>query len=624
MKTLPAASERPVVSTEDFIECFPWPEDRDGPERPMDFLWHFDLDASIEQIWPYLIDTSSFNRRLGLPPMQFSEKNGRLHGVSDNAGIRMEWEEIPWEWEYGKGLNSARVYSRGFARYVRARYILEDLGAGRIRLYVYFGWIPRGWKGRLILSFGMKQLEKKYRQALNDIVKLIGLKEKMAQAPAPREKLAIDAVRLQKAVKALRDSGLEETWIERFVRMIQNEPDLELHRIRVRVLARRWDADERALLRAFLQATREGLFLLTWDVICPHCLGVRNEISHLGEIPPMEECEACGIDFETTGLNSIEITFRIHPSIRKVEKRMYCAAEPATKAHIKLQRNLPPGESVFLSTLIGNGRYRLRTLGRKDYNLMELQDGLGRKEIHWKDSDCGLTHGHSPRPDLRLENTSAEEKTFVLEEMRVDSEALRPSELFSFQEFRDLFSEEAVASGVQLDIGRQTILFTDVVGSTKFYEQEGDGKAFAHIRKHFVQAYETVRNNGGAVVKTIGDAVMAGFVHPEAALRAAVELQKAFSPETPGNALRIRITLHSGQCLAVNLNSNIDYFGSTVNLTAKLQAAAGAGQIVFTDPISDDPGVRQYLSAKNFSPQSERFPFSWSSGEVRIHRIEIR
>jgi class 3 adenylate cyclase len=186
-----------------------------------------------------------------------------------------------------------------------------------------------------------------------------------------------------------------------------------------------------------------------------------------------------------------------------------------------------------------------------------------------------------------------------------------------------LFSKEHLAANVKLNLGTQVILFTDIVGSTKFYRTEGDAHAFLKVKEHFREVFSEIKEHGGVVVKTIGDAVMAGFIHPEAALRAVVELQKAFSPENPGNILRIRITLHSGQCLAVNLNSNIDYFGSTVNLTAKLQAAAGAGQIVFTDPIFDDPGVRQYLSAKSFAPQSERFPFSWSSGEVRIHRIEV-
>ena len=614
----------PIIALPEFLERFPWPEKWSGLERPMDFLWRFDLDAGIGKIWPHLIDTSAFNKRLGLPVMEFSEKDGRLHGVSVNAGIRMVWEEVPWEWEYGRGLNSARIYSEGFARYVRARYLVQELGADRVRLYVYFGWIPRGWKGRLILSMGMKQLERKYGEALRKIVELIRLKDRAAQVPEPSEPIQLDDKKLEEIRCRLVSLGIPADLADRIAGFVRSEPDLRLHRIRVRALARRWSVDERELLLAFLQATRLGLFLLTWDVICPHCLGVRNELSHLGEVPEREKCEVCGIDFDATSLNALEVTFRVHPSVRQVAKRLYCAAEPATKTHIKLQRTLPGGAEAAVSTLLGPGHYRLRIRGRKDYSSLEIRPDAPFSKIDWRDADSGLSHELSPLPALRLVNASREEKTFVLEEARIDAEALKPSDLFNFQEFRDLFAAEAVASGVQLDIGRQTILFTDIVGSTKFYATEGDGGAFAQVRRHFVRAYEIVKRHGGAVVKTIGDAVMAGFDRPEGALRAAIDLQKAFGPGVEGNRLRIRATVHSGSCLAVNLNSNIDYFGNTVNLAAKLQSAAGAGEVVFTDPVAEDAGVRSLLEDGRLSPKSEDFALAWSGEKIRIHRIEVR
>src|SRR4029079_16260766 len=89
--------------------------------------------------------------------------------------------------------------------------------------------------------------------------------------------------------------------------------------------------------------------------------------------------------------------------------------------------------------------------------------------------------------------------------------ALRACPLLSFQEFRDLFSEDYIAADVRLGVGEQTLLFTDVVGSTAFYASRAHPAAFVEIKKHFDELFAIVAANRGAVVKTIGDAVMASF-----------------------------------------------------------------------------------------------------------------
>ncbi len=136
----------------EFLERWPWPAPwAEAPGR-LDWLWNFDLPADPRRLWPFIADTSAFNRRLGLGEMTFTEKDGALHGRATSAGIRLEWVESPWEWDYARSLSNTRTYSRGFARFVRARYALEEAGPGRTRLTVYFGWAPRGLAGRLLLA----------------------------------------------------------------------------------------------------------------------------------------------------------------------------------------------------------------------------------------------------------------------------------------------------------------------------------------------------------------------------------------------------------------------------------------------------------------------------------------
>jgi hypothetical protein len=138
--------------------------------------------------------------------------------------------------------------------------------------------------------------------------------------------------------------------------------------------------------------------------------------------------------------------------------------------------------------------------------------------------------------------------------------------------------------------------------------------AFAEVRSHFLKAYEAVKNNDGAVIKTIGDAVMATFTHPLDALKAAVEMQKYFNGKNPETRLRLRVTMNTGSCLAVNLNSNIDYFGNTVNLGAK---------IGFTQSVADDPEVKKFLQESKLPVEKVDFEMKWARKTISVYRIEI-
>ena len=608
----------------EFLKKYPWPEEWLKKGKPMHFFWKFDLPISAEKLWPYLTDLSSFNKRVGLGEMKFTEKNGRLQGFAKNVGTRMVWEEVPWDWEYGKEFSHARVYSEGLPYYMRARYLFEEPQPGRTLLTVYLSWIPRGLKARLLINIGLAQIKVGYRKALGEIVRAI-----QGQAPlpsiAPAVKLpASIKERLKNIRQALEKEGVRPSLADQLVRYVETASDDAIYRIRVKPLARDWNVKEKELLLAFLQGTRLGLFNLTWDVLCPHCRGVRNEVKNLGELPKQGHCEVCKVDFDATSFNALEVTFHAHPSIRTVEKKVFCAAEPGTKPHIKMQKTIQPQDELSLGTLLSLGRYRLRIQGREVYNLLDIAEDSAEGRVLWRDSAAQENFKSAHFPTVVLKNTSPEERTFILEENKLDQDTLRPVDLFSFQNFRDLFSQEALASDIKLEIGVQTILFTDLVGSTKFYEMEGDTVAFAEVRQHFLKAYDVVKKNGGAVIKTIGDAVMAAFTHPLDAIKASVELQNYFNGRNPETRLRLRVTLNTGSCLAVNLDNSIDYFGNTVNLAAKIQAVAGAGEVGFTESVYSDPAVKAYLAEKSLSVDKLDFETKWAKKILPVYRVEVK
>src|SRR3546814_18039453 len=77
-------------------------------------------------------------------------------------------------------------------------------------------------------------------------------------------------------------------------------------------------------------------------------------------------------------------------------------------------------------------------------------------------------------------------------------------------------------SGDDVGIAQVTLMFTDLKGSTALYERIGDARAYRLVREHFAFLGEIVREQEGAIVKTVGDAVMAAFPDPAAAVRAAL------------------------------------------------------------------------------------------------------
>lgn len=616
----------PPITLPQFLEQYSWTVEDPKIVPAQLFLWHFDLPASAEKLWPFLSDTSFMNREMGVPAMTFYEKEGRRYGYSKNAGLTLAWEELPWEWEYAKGLHAERVYSKGFVSLVRAAYILEALDQNQTRLYVYFGWHPRHLIGKGLISLAMKALKNSYAKLLNKIVSSIQSQEENALRRASLYSVPFNPQESEKIsyyFNQIEQEPVPQTVLKKAKEWLLKAREEDLSRIRIRVLAHQWNKAEEDVLLFFLYATRKSLFLLTWDVVCPHCRGVREEIHHLGEVPAQGHCDICEIDFDSTSFESLEVTFRLHPSIREVSPLLYCSAEPSKKAHIKIQRKLMPEQTLSLKTCLGPGTYFFRQKGEKKGAILEITETSETSEATFS-NETTEKQVTQPNPLILLKNLSDHRQTFVIEEKNhVSKEILRPSDLFNFQEFRDLFSEETIGANLKLDIGAQTILFTDVVGSTRFYEEEGDAKAFKEIRKHFIYIYQQVKAHHGAIVKTIGDAAMASFREPIDALYCAVSLQRYFRPRNPETALRLRISLHIGPCLAVKLNSNIDYFGSTVNFAAKLQKITDAGQITFTESIRQGQSVQAFIQEQGIALITKDFLQEWNEQKTQVYCGQI-
>ncbi|MGD9744240.1 MAG: adenylate/guanylate cyclase domain-containing protein [Dongiaceae bacterium] len=223
---------------------------------------------------------------------------------------------------------------------------------------------------------------------------------------------------------------------------------------------------------------------------------------------------------------------------------------------------------------------------------------------------------------MTLANRTGREATLILEDRRWLKDVLTADRITTIQAFRDLFASDVLRPGDDVGIAEITLMFSDLKGSTAFYERVGDARAYGLVREHFAFLAGIVREHEGAIVKTIGDAVMAAFFDPAAAIRAAIAIQRRaadFNAAMGEGAVVIKLGLHVGPCIAVTLNDRLDYFGSTVNLAARLQGQSRGGDIVISEALAEEPGVRALLAP--FAPAEESAMVRGFDRPARFRRL---
>ncbi len=584
-----------LLTVQQVLELHPWPSEWTSAKK-IERLWIHDVPGDPEALWPHISDTSRMNRALGTAEMEFWEKDGKRYGKAKPGGVQHEWVEVPWNWVANQWLTSLRVYSKGFFKAVWAVHRLEKIATGT-RIYLYFGTVPRNGLAGIAIRLGFPSIEKAYKRVLPALAaQLDRLRPDVLMLPPP-ELGPIAVQRIESQRTALVKQGLSKPCVDALLDWIRTGDPIDLHRIQIRERARVWKVNEQELLKVALHATRAGLLTLSWDTICPHCRGVRDENSALQALQAESHCDVCQVDFTTDTQESVEVTFRVHPSVRDVPDQVYCSAEPAKKDHIRIQWTVPAKGHVSVDPHLKPGRYTVWRHHKGGWYL-DIGDEGEKKMVTWAPHPEGHVVKAVPDAALEFDNDSAEPDIFTVEEAKWRDHALRAGQLLSFQEFRDLFSEEYIGADVRLGVGEQTLLFTDVVGSTAFYASRGDPGAFMEIKRHFDEVFAIVAENRGAVVKTIGDAVMATFVDPVDAVRASAKIHRTFHPARADTPIRLRISLNTGPCIAVRLNSNADFFGGTVNVAAKLQALAEGHQTAMSDATYGGPGVAEYLTSE--------------------------
>lgn len=565
------------------------------------WTWHFDLPP--ERLWPVLADTNRFNEAMGLPPYGLEETpqpNGTVlrRGSAKAAGFTLAWEEKPYEWILNRHFRQVRVFSKGPFRRFGPILDLAPEGSGS-RVSYALEWEPLTVVGRL---FGRRLAAQAGaavgKRVLQAVAFTSGERSTMFDLPPPE--LPAGARERAAGLAAAIDSSPYGNGLgQRLGDHVLGGMAGDLAHLRPKRLARAFGVAQRPAIEACLAAVSAGLLSMQWDLLCTNCRGPKLSAVALSELPRGAHCPSCNIDYDRDFERNVELAFAPAPAVRPLLAGGYCLSGPMATPHVLAQLLLAPGERRTIDLALPAGRYRLRTLHPGAVVDIE-HDGGGFPGLHVTAGGVeAMAVGEAGR--ISFASDADFELAALIEDRTWTRDVLTAHEVISLQVFRDLFSEATLRPGDDAAIGQVALLFTDLRGSTALYERIGDAAAFNVVREHFAFLGAIVRDHNGAVVKTIGDAVMASFGDPADAVRAALDMQARIVGFNRANAadraLVIKLGVHVGGSVMVSLNDRLDYFGSTVNMAARLQGQSTGGDIVLSRAVADDPAVRPLLQA---------------------------
>ena len=582
------------------------------------YRWEWQLKSNPDAFWPFFADTNRLNRDTSVFPVEelptkSGERavNGR-HRLKFRLPLPIIWQEEPFEWiapyEYGV----LRRYENGPLLFMRVLATLTPKPEGGATL-LYETWVePRNFVGRLAMPIALGLIApRRFGKAINAYDAVAAINAPAPIVKRPSRLMPYAEGRLQTMAAQLKEQGHSAVLLARLLKEIREGDDLTLARLRPYALADQWGMERRALLELFLSATRVGLLDFQWELLCPLCRGASERVhNHLSEMTTTVHCHTCNIDFKADSEHSIELTFAPNPSIRQVERMEFCVAGPQQTPHVAVQLLLPPGARRTVSPQLRIGRYRARTMLLADGQYFRVAEQganaatIPLAEDNWSRDEEVLNETAT----FELHNQTDQEQLFFLEEMIWSDQAVTGAEVIVLQRFRDLFAQETLPPGEQFSVGSLTVLFTDLRDSTRMYREIGDAPAFGVVRNHFDVLRDAIAAENGAIVKTIGDAVMAVFIRPVAAMRAIKAAQHILAHPAEGERpLQLKAAIHAGHSIAVTLNERLDYFGTNINIAARLEKFSLGDDMVLSDFVYHDPEVQQFIADQ--APELQAVPF---------------
>jgi adenylate cyclase len=593
----------------------------------IDFERSLRLDVPAAELWPLVSNTNRFNRSLGLPAMTLEGVANADFEKSVTArlyGVPLAWKELPFEWVEPRFFESVRVFEKGPLERFEGGMQLVPQGEGCL-VRAHFQFTARN---KAAAFFVRHVLGRKSMIDAETMLRRFEAAHKGREAdafPARRTKTALERAVFRQKADRLKQLGGSAMGLDRLLAHLEGAYDDELLRMRPFELADRWGLARLDTLRAFFYGVKAGLLDMSWEILCPNCAAPKDVMPSLKDMRTEGHCPACDIVYGVNLDESVELRFSISPTIRPVSAHVFCVGNPSQSPFAVAQVRVDSQPRTLELTLAAES-YAVRDLNGKSCVRLRPSE-IAASEVTLDLSrpagdECAFRPGVvklTLKPPIQRSLVRVERESWK-------DRAAKASIVTSLQEFRDMFSSEVLAPGVEIGVRNVALLFSDLKDSTAMYERIGDASAYAVVRDHFEYLFEIIRNRRGAVVKTIGDAVMAVFSSAGDAVAAAIEMQERINELNrdlePRPPVVIKLGVHQGPAIAINTDDSLDYFGTTVNVAARVQNESKGADIVISEPVKNDAGVAAAIAGHPCQIEDFQIPLKGLSEHFKLWRLK--
>lgn len=565
------------------------------------------FDKPISYVWKKISDTNRLHEISGAGPYVAEEVimpdksivrhcNGYL-GKSEVGNINWVWTERFGEWKAPFYLRQHRYFTSPLNFTIKLEFFLEEIDKDKCSLHSELTFLVDSRIARLLgfLNIFKKMSDNRWKGLINFVNE-----EKDIPDPTPTwqyPKYTEDQIeKVKKLIEQINATIFSHNLGNTIANYVMNAFAIDAVHIRPIEMAEKWELPEQTVIEGFLQAMVSGLIDMRWDIICPQCRVMKAQSGGLHDLPTGVHCSSCNIDFSLNFNENIEMTFQPSQWLRYIENSNFCMLSAQLTPHIILQLRIPPGQEETLEHNLKPGSYRVRILEDKlneEFVISESETLF--PEIILKEDSLEITS--TDKKNIKLINHTKWHRFFIIEDLSFRKAALTVPKALTFHAFRQLCPEQLIKPGDNIGISNVVIMFTDLKDSTAFYQNVGETKAYHIVREHFSFLSEIIYKNKGAIVKTIGDAVMAVFNEPKNAFLSTLEIEKEidkFNQQNDCNVV-IKVALNQNNCIAVNLNNVMDYFGTAVNIASRILDFSDFKKIVISDTLRKDPNISKLI-----------------------------
>jgi class 3 adenylate cyclase/carbon monoxide dehydrogenase subunit G len=586
---------------------------------PIKFRWQWTINAKKDQVWQAVADPVRVQNSLGISNSSSNDTktNGGQIATKNQAKYLLLICPDPilsFDWINNQEYR-VTIQSKGMVEKICMQVILEESG-GQTQINYIIDLFPASIFGKITAPFIMSgEIKTKLSSYYKEVEHFINHGFQPQDSTTVGDRGAAGLLNTPEAKEILSSiesklitEGFKDTWARSLIQYISYEPESSLLNMNPFQLGILWGMPRKRSLELFLSSTYHGLLCKVWEIRCPKCLKIQMLSSHLKDIHKKGSCQGCQIVFTNNLSQNVELNFYPNPKIRPMQKKITDIknSNPNLEGKILIHQKLNPGEVKAFKTTLPEGKYRVRTPAttQSQWKQLRLPNGNNGEisvEIGGDDIYASFDPNQGKMHNFHIANRTNEPQTLIIEDLSWKNDLISATMMNTTQRFRELFPQENLPIEDPIPAGSIAILFVDITESTALFIKKGDDSSYYFIREYFTFLRNIIDQYEGSIIKAMGDNVMIAFNNPIKGVEAMLMIQKefeTFNATLPENEqLAIRLGMHYGECLAVNLNHILDYFGHTINIAAFMQKKCKKGQVVVSDDVWNIPQAEKMLKS---------------------------